>query len=85
MALMDNEMIERCVSAFDTERKRLVALPLGRIQKELVVAIIKAMREPTDSILGAIHGSYPDVPDKFAAPIAEQRWQAAIDAIIGDK
>ena len=45
---------------------------------------IKAMREPTEKILGAIHGCYPDVPDKYASTIAKQRWEAAIDAVIND-
>lgn len=52
--------------------------------KTSVLTVIKAMREPTEKILGAIHGCYPDVPNKYASTIAKQRWEAAIDAVIND-
>jgi len=51
---------------------------------EITLEILKAMREPTEKMLGAIHGCYPDIPDKYASIIAKQRWQSAIDAVIND-
>ena len=43
---------------------------------------IAAMREPTEKMLGALHGCLPDYPDKHASIAAREKWQRTIDAII---
>ena len=34
---------------------------------------------PTDEMLGAIHGCYPDAPDKHARQAALEKWNLAIE------
>jgi hypothetical protein len=80
---MDNEMIERVAKAILDAMDLTDGLD-GTAARTYAEACIKAMREPTEKILGAIHGCYPDVPDKYASSIAKQRWEAAIDAIVND-
>jgi hypothetical protein len=95
--LMDNEMIERCALALKQRFKEIVAKSAGMSYEETKViapnmdiwldyanTVIKAMREPTEKILGAIHGCYPNTPDKLAAHYAKVKWQEAIDAVVND-
>lgn len=61
------------------------ATPNASDYAELVaINAIKAMREPTEKMLAAIHGSYPDIPDKLASHYAKVKWQAMIDAVLND-
>jgi len=84
---MDNEMIERCKAKLEECFAPAIDFraPYAKVMRDMAIKeIIKAMREPTEKMLGVIHGCYPDIPDKYASVIAKQRWQSAIDAVIND-
>lgn len=69
---MDNEMIERCVAA------GVSAAGFGKYDtRKIVLAVIKAVREPTEEML--------NLEELFYSP-GEMKayWYAMVDAVIND-
>lgn len=62
-----------------TNKEDAEKLYINLCKAYIAKAAIKAMREPTKEMVAVIHGCYPDIPDKYAYPIAADRWKAAID------
>lgn len=84
---MDNEMIERCVQAVAQADEQNGAMPydarmaLGKHAKAQllgqVLAVIKAMREPTEAMVAI------DAPDMPAGGDVAEIWRDMIDSITG--
>jgi hypothetical protein len=69
---MDDEMIDRCAKALITEYK------VNNSFKGMTIAVIKAMREPTEKMQEAGNDVGPDrSPSEY--------WEAMIDAITNDQ
>lgn len=99
---MDKEMLERCVAALEQNFKDRVAahaemtfeetkvsLPNKDVWQSYTLAVIKAMREPTEAMLEAGCSSNPTswnegTDDGFAADVANDVYRAMIGAIIND-
>jgi hypothetical protein len=79
----DEEMIEKCVTQLRYE------INSGGNYKHMVLVIIKAMREPTEKMIGAGCSNNPtqwneNTDDDFAADAANDVWIAMIDSILND-
>lgn len=81
---MDKEMIDRCRLAFGEELQK-INLPVGTyINSELfVIAIIKAMREPTEKMLDSIRHMEVNSEYNISSEI-EYGYTTMIDAVIND-
>lgn len=84
---MDNEMIERCCIELAQQREQNGSQPYAAYEKhakeslkEDVIAIIKAMREPTDCMLNKVYELRATADDFMHKSV----WQKMIDAVIGE-
>lgn len=71
---MDSEMIERCKDVLDQKFNHWT----DEMLNDIVICVIKAMREPTDKMLGV------DAPDMPAGGDAGDIWRSMIDVVIND-
>jgi len=84
---MDHEMIERCAKAMVQAMTELS--PNDYNAKIVIIAIIKAMREPTEKmIISGCEGNptqwTENTDDSFAADVAHDVWLYMIDVITND-
>lgn len=75
--VMDSEMIERCAKAACDCSGKL------SISDAMLIAIIKAMREPTENmkIAGSIDPGSGGPDEGYETEV----WQAMLDAVIGEE
>lgn len=78
---MDSEMIERCVAAAKAKRYELINAPLERCYEDIIMAVVKAMRDPTQAQYDALCATNKVWRDLDSLTI----WQTYVDAIVGDK
>lgn len=75
---MDDKMIDRCIAA-----AALAANAEGINGKDLVISVIKAMREPTEKMLKAADDTFED-RNYDRRDDLKTAYQAMIDSILND-
>lgn len=78
---MDQEMIERCITAVrgEFQKAKTQQAPLDRVDyKDIVLAVIKAMREPTEVMFDMLPSDWSKRDEYDAKKV----WQDMIDGII---
>jgi len=79
---MDNEMIDRCVLAMLKAMQELP--PNDANARSVVIATIKAMREPTEKMRNLVTDDIVITDKCYYCGGHIQGWQAMIDAVIND-